>query len=186
MFSSNLHLHISLAYSLVPLYFWFMTGKYSWVHFCTQGLFLSCCRWHALSRLLQVLSPPGGLRRLDHGHDLLCYLIQMLLLAVTMELACIWTKFVCDGLNYLVPLLSNMVCSNLCDSDVCELCQLLVKCCNMWCVMLNYVWSWIIVGWFEIHRDFIGLLELYGSSMTIWSLQWLFLYCAFIIWTVPL
>jgi hypothetical protein len=30
-------LYISLAWSLVSLYFWFMTGKSSWVHSRTQG-----------------------------------------------------------------------------------------------------------------------------------------------------
>jgi hypothetical protein len=159
MLSSELHLYISLAYALVSLYFWFMTGKSSWVHSRTHSLFPLCCRWHALSGLLQVLSPPDGWQGLYHGHYLLCYLILMLLLVVTMELACIWTKCVWDGLNYLLPLLSNMVYNNLCDSDVCEL---LVKCCNMWYVMLNHVRSWLIVGWFEILHDFVGLPELYG------------------------
>jgi hypothetical protein len=66
---------------------------------------------------------------------------------------------VCDALNYLLPLLSNMVCNNLCDSDVSEL---LVKCCNMWCVMLNHVRSWFVCWLVEIPRDFVGLPELYG------------------------
>jgi hypothetical protein len=41
-------------------------------------------------------------------------------------------------------------------------CKLLVKCCNIWYVVLNHVRSWLVVSWFEILRDFIGLPELYG------------------------
>jgi hypothetical protein len=33
---------------------------------------------------------------------------------------------------------------------------------NMWFVILNHVWSWLYVGWFEIPRGFVGLPNLYG------------------------
>jgi hypothetical protein len=39
--------------------------------------------------------------------------------------------------------------------------KLLVKYCNRWYVVLNHV-RYRFVGLFEILRDFIGLLELYG------------------------
>jgi hypothetical protein len=32
----------------------------------------------------------------------------------------------------------------------------------MWLLMLNHYDLGLYVGWFEIPRDFIGLLELYG------------------------
>ena len=54
MLSSYLHLY-SLAWSLKPFYFWFMTGKSSWVPSRTQGFISHCCRWHCVSWLLQEL-----------------------------------------------------------------------------------------------------------------------------------
>ena len=54
MLSSYVHLY-SLAWSLESFYFWFMTGKSSWVPSSTQGLFSHCCRWHCVSWLLQEL-----------------------------------------------------------------------------------------------------------------------------------
>jgi hypothetical protein len=62
-------LYISLVYSLVSLYFWFLMGKSSWVHSRTQGLF---------SHLFQVVMylgycknwlAPAIVAECDHGHD---------------------------------------------------------------------------------------------------------------------
>ena len=145
------------------IYFWFMTGKCSWVHSRTHGLFPFVADDVLYIWLLQVLSPPYGGWRLDHGHDLLCYLIMILLLDMTMKLACIWTKCVWGFPTTLLPLFVNSCCNNYVNSDVHKiLVNYLWNGCNMWLVMLNHVWSWLYVSWFEILCGFSWLLGLYG------------------------
>ena len=123
------------------------------------------------------MSPPCWWWRLDHWHDLLCYLIMMLLLDMTMELACIRTMCVWWFQTTLLPLFVNSCCNNYVNSDVCEiLVNYLWNGCNMWLVMLNHVQSWLYASWFKILHGFSGLPVYMGSSMTVWSLRWLLSY----------
>jgi hypothetical protein len=62
------------------LYFWFLTGKSSWVPSRTQGLFPIYCRWPVLLWVLQILPPPCRRWGLDRQlWSLLIILPKMLL-----------------------------------------------------------------------------------------------------------
>ena len=63
------------------LYFWFMTGKSSWVPFCTQALFLTCCRWYSLSWLLQELLLSSCGRGVRPQARPLCVVLPMMFLS---------------------------------------------------------------------------------------------------------
>jgi hypothetical protein len=53
--------------------------------------------------------------------------------------------------------------------------------------MLNHVRSWLIIGWFKILCDFVGLSELYGLKYdNLITSVIIFCTCALIIWIVPL
>ena len=102
--------------------FWFSTGKSSWVHSRTQGLFPLV----ADDLLYQVLSPPGRWRRLDHGHDL-CSLIWMLLRVVisepvfVFELGCV-SQTICFRVLY----------------NTCFVIMITLRWCNL---IANHLWN---------------------------------------------
>ena len=102
------------------------------------------------------------------GHDRLCYLIMLLLLDMTTELACIWTKCVWGSQTTLLPLFMNSCCNNYVNY--------LWNGCNMWLVTLNhYDLSCMQVGLksFMVSVDYRVYM---GSSMTVSSLWWLLSY----------
>ena len=123
------------------------------------------------------MSPSYGGWRLDHGHDRLCFLILLLLLDMTMELAGIWTKCVCDGVKLLCfRYLWTRFVITMCTLMYEVLMNYLWNECNMWLVMLNYCdLSCMQVGLksFVVSVDYRVYM---GSSMTVWSLRWLLLY----------
>jgi len=129
MLSSYVHLY-SLAYSLESFYFWFMTGKSSWVPSRTQGLFSHCCRWHCVSWLLQELL----LSRCGWGVSLgQASLVIPILAFVDRDLAwhCIKLCWKLYLRTYLLPLyLSNSVCNNFYSYSDDE--KYLWTLCNMW------------------------------------------------------
>ena len=102
------------------------------------------------------------------GHDRLCYLIMLLLLDMTMELACIWTKCVWGSQTTLFLLFMNSCCNNYVNY--------LWNVCNMWLVMLNHC----DLGCMQVGlKSFVVSVDYrvyMGSSMTVWSLRWLLSY----------
>ena len=123
------------------------------------------------------MSPPCWWWRLDHGHDLLCYLIMMLLLDMAMELACIWTKcvwwFPIICFRYLwtrvvitmwTPMYVRYLCTT-CEMDVTYglLCWIMYDLSCMRVGLKSYVVS-------SDYRVYMG------SSMMVWSPRWLLLY----------
>ena len=106
------------------------------------------------------MSPPCWWWRLDQGHDLLCYLIMMLLLDMTMELACIWTKCVWWFPTTLLPLFMNSCCNNYVTPMYEILVNYLWNGCNMWLlcwittilVVCKLVWN---PSWFQFTTEFI-------------------------------
>ena len=102
-------------------YFWFLTGKSSWVPSRTQGLSPTCCRWPVLLWLLQVLPSPGWGWRLDRWARSLLVLVPNdafvghdLDLAMYLEL---WSYV----LNYVASARLNLVCNILyLNSDGCN------------------------------------------------------------------
>jgi hypothetical protein len=66
-------------------------------------------------------------------------------------------------------------------------CELLVKCCNIWCVMLNHVWPWFVC-WLVQNSSWFR-----WTTGVIWVQVWQFDHfddcfctCALIMWVVPL
>ena len=107
------------------------------------------------------------------GHDLLCYLIMLLLLDMTMELACIWTKCVWWSQTTLLLLFVNSFCNNYVNSDVWDTCEMDVT-CGLLC-WIEYNLGCMQVGL----KSFVVLVDYQvymGSSMTVWSLWWLLSY----------
>jgi hypothetical protein len=81
-----------------------------------------------------------------------------------------WTK--CGSKTMLLPLFLIWVVITYSYSEVWEL---LMICCNRWCVMLNHYDLGLFSVWFEIPHDFVDYRSYMGSSLRIWSLRWLFL-----------
>jgi hypothetical protein len=158
MLSSELQLYISLAYSLVSLYFWFMMGKSSWVHSRTQGLFplVADCDVSWLLQELDDSCRSGGVR--SWAWSFLVILSMMLLLDLTLVLACIWNKGDVSFKLLCSRYFSTWVVITMLNSDV----SYMWNGCNMWLIMLNHYDLGLYVGWFEIPCDFIELTELYG------------------------
>jgi hypothetical protein len=171
--SSKPHTYINLAYSLVSFYFWFFTVKSSWVHSCTQGLFPLVVGYD-VSWLLQDLddSCRSGVR--SYAWTFLVILSMMLLLDLTLVLACIWNngdvsfKLFCFHYFWtwvVITLLNSDVCWTTCEMDI--TCDLLCWITTILACMLVGLKSLVI------SLDYQSYM---GSSMTIWSLRWLFLY----------
>ena len=103
------------------------------------------------------------------------YLIMLLFLDMTMELACIWTM--CDGLKLLgFRYLWTRVVITMWTPMYEVLVSYLWNGCNMWLVMLNhYDLGCMQVGLisFMVSVDYWGYM---GSSMMVWSLRWLLSY----------
>jgi hypothetical protein len=173
MLLSKPHTYIKLAYSLVSFYFWFLTVKSSLVDSCTQGLFplvVGC----DVSWLLQNLddSCHSGVR--SWAWSFLVILSMMLLLDLTLVLTCIWNngdvsfKLLCFHYFWtwvVITLLNSDICWTICEMDI--TCDLLC-----WIIMIL---ACMLVGL----KSLVILLDYrsyMGSSMTIWSLRWLFLY----------
>ena len=118
------------------------------------------------------MSPPCWWWRLNHGHDVLCYLIMMLLLDMTMELACIWTKCVWWFPTTLLPLFVNSCCNNYVNSDVRDLwttCEMDVTCGLLCWIMYDLGCVQVGLKSFMVSVDYRVYM---GSSMTVWSLWW--------------
>ena len=110
------------------------------------------------------------------GHDLLCYLIRLLLLDMTMELACIWTKCVWWSQTTLLPYLWTRVVITMWTPMYEVLVNYLWNWCNMWLVMLNHY----DLGCMQVSlKSFVVSVDYrvyMGSSVIVWSLQWLLSY----------
>ena len=121
------------------VYFWFMTGKSSWVPSRTQGFIPCCCRWAMLLRLLQELSVPRRGQWLDHGHG---QLLSSLMLLWTDQAygTVLWTKDLCFKTMLLPLLFQTMVCNNVSNSDVFELCANWMYLVDMYANLLR---SWL-------------------------------------------
>jgi hypothetical protein len=174
MLSSELHLYISLTYSLVSCYFWFTTGKSSQVHSCTQGLFpvVAGCDVSWLLLNLGDSYRSGGVRL--WAWFFLVILSIMLLLDLTLVLACICNKgdvsFKLLCLCYFwtwvaITMLNSDVSWTTCEIDV--TCDLLCWITTILACMLVGLKSLMVL---LDYRSYMG------SSMTIGSLRWLFLY----------
>jgi hypothetical protein len=160
-----------------------MTSKSSWVHSRTQSLFplVTCCDVSWLLQELDDSCRSGGVR--SWAWSFLVILSIMLLLELTLVLACIWNKsdvsFKLLCLRYfwtwvVITLLNSDVCWTTCEMDV--TCDLLYWITTMLACMLVGLKSLVI------SLDYRSYM---GSSMTIWSLWWLFFCtCAIIIWAV--
>ena len=130
MLSSYLHLY-NLAWSLESFYFWFMTGKSSWVPSHTQGFISHCCRWHFVSWLLQELL----LSRCGWGVSLGQASLLILLYAFvdrdrTLALYWIMLETLLSNLICFRFYLSNSVCNNFYSYSDGEM--YLQTLCNMW------------------------------------------------------
>jgi hypothetical protein len=151
------------------LYFWFLTGKSSWVPSRTQGLFSTCCRWPVLLWVLQILPPPCRRWGLDRRvRSLLVILSEMFLLDMTTPGNVFKPMKLCTELCCFRE--TNLVCNILFWTLMDVIRMLLVKCCNRWCVVLNHtilvcmskvVWN---PSRFSDYRDYGNL------SIGIWSL----------------
>ena len=107
------------------------------------------------------------------GHDLLCFLIMLLLLDMTMELACIWTKCVCDGLKLLCfrylwthfvitmgtvmyEVLVNYLWNEVTCGLLCWITVILVVCKLVWnpsWFQLTIGFIWVQLWWFDHSGD---------------------------------
>jgi hypothetical protein len=100
----------------------------------------------------------GGVR--SWTWSFLVILSMMLLLDLTLVLACIWNKGDVSFKLLCFRYFWTWVVMTLLNCDVCwTTCK---KGCKMWLVMMNHYDLGLYVGWFEIPHDFIGLPELYG------------------------
>jgi hypothetical protein len=143
-----------------------------WCHFISS-LWWVCLVEYLLvlrvySHLLQVVMyhgycknwlAPAVVAECGHGLDpselscLSCFCWNL-----TLVLACIWIKKKLVSNYFASTTLWTWVVITLWNSDLCW-----ITCnngCNMWLVMLNHYDLGLYIGWFEIPRDFIGLLEL--------------------------
>jgi hypothetical protein len=162
---------------LVSLYFWFMMGKSSWVHYCTQGLFPLVADNVMCHRYCKNCLTPAIDEEEDHGRGP----------SISSYLSCFCWRWPWSGmyLNYvwcwfktiLFPLYLNLVCNNYvelwCMWTICELdvtCDLYVELCMILVCILVDSRSFVILD---------GLSGYMGSSMTVWPLQWLLLYLCF-------
>jgi hypothetical protein len=176
MLSSELHLYISLAYSLVSCYFWFTIGKSNWVHSHTQGLFPlvaddifhnGCCKYCLLRGMM---TRPLGMVSVSVSH-LECFCGIWLWTGYVSKLLVLWFW------NYVASATLNLLCNNLfelrCIWDAAS---------YLWNVVTIDVLCWIMynlglyVGWFKILHDFMDYRDYMCSSAKIWSLWWLFLF----------
>jgi hypothetical protein len=139
-------------------------GKSTWVYSHTQGLFLLVAydmMYHGYyNKIASVLL---WMRIRPWGVVLLSYLFYGAFVGMwpwywhVIELSVMWLQnyfAYATWTWFVITLWTPMYVSYL--WNICELW------CNMWLVMLNHVWSWLYVGWFEILCGFIRLPGLYG------------------------
>ena len=111
---------IQPSWSLKSLYFWFMMGESSWVHSRTQGSIpmLFCRRADVLWLLHSLLVPSNGWW-LDQGrwslYLLFCFCVNDQQWHCMRLNVCVWYFQ-----TMKLPLLENLVCNNLSNSDVCD------------------------------------------------------------------
>jgi hypothetical protein len=118
-------------------YFWFMTGKSSWIPSSTQGLFSTCCRWPILFWVLQVLSPSSQRWGLDRrARSLLVILSKLLLWDVTLSLV-MYLNLRSYVPNYVAFATQTWFVIILFWTPMDVIRMLLVNHCNEWCVVLN-------------------------------------------------
>jgi hypothetical protein len=151
-----------------------MTDKSSWVHSRTQGLFplVADCDVSWLLQELDDSCRSGGVR--SWAWSFLVIFSMMLLLKLILVLACIWNK---GDVNFKVlcfRYFSTWVVIAILNSDVCwTICEIDVT-CDLLC-WITTILACMLVGL----KSLVILLDYQsymGLSMTIWSLQWLFLY----------
>jgi hypothetical protein len=147
-------------------YFWFLTGKSSWVLSRTQGLFPPV----ASSRFVLVAASivfSMCVWRLYH----------MGMVSVVSLMVCFCRMWLCTGSIWLLNGFRNYVASaNLYFSFVIKL--FVLRCMRATYELLCYVESlrsWLLSVWFEIPRDFMDYRSYMGSSLRIWSFRRLFL-----------
>jgi hypothetical protein len=139
----------------VSSYVWFLTGKSSWVHTRSQGLFSTCCRQQILICCYKYCLGHVGVKTRQYGHGLCSFSSNMLLQDVTMY----WPYLNLEWFQcMLLPLIPILFCNNL---FVLWCMRWLLDYCNKWCVMLNHydlgsLWFGLNPSWFH------GLPELYG------------------------
>ena len=123
------------------------------------------------------MSSPCWWWRLDHGHDLLCYLLMMLLLDMTMELACIWTKcvrvFQLLCFRYLWTRVVITMWTLMYARYLWTTCEMDVTCGLLCWIMYDLGCMQVGLKSFVVSVDYRVYM---GSSMTVWSLPWLLLY----------
>jgi hypothetical protein len=176
MLSSELHLYISLAYSLVSCYFWFMTGKSAEYILIHRVYFLLLQMTSSIMVAASIVFSLRGMMTRSLG---------MVSVSVShLECFCgiwLWTGYVSELLvlwfwNYVASATLNWVCNNLFELQ----CMWAVA-SYLWNVVTGDVLCWImydlslLVGWFEILRDFMDYQDYMCSSAKIWLLRWLFL-----------
>ena len=95
-----------IAFTILEVsYFWFMTGKSSWVHSRTQGSIpMLFCRWSNVLWLLHPLSVPSHGWWLDQGRWslrlLFCFCGNDRIMALY-QTKCVWCIFKLWGFRYL-------------------------------------------------------------------------------------
>jgi hypothetical protein len=144
-------------------YFWFITGKSSWVHSRTQGSIpMLFCRWADVLWLLHSLLVPSNGWWLDQGRWSLYLLFCFCGNDQTMALY--QTKCVCYFKTMKLPLLVNLVCNNF--KWLRYMWWMLWTECNCEWWSLNLLWSWLyvrVVMWNP--SRFHGLPGLYGLKL---------------------
>jgi len=150
--------------------FWFMTGKSSWVHSRTLGSIPKLfCRWADVLWLLHSLLVPSNGWWLDQQRWSLYLLFCFCGNVQTMALY--QTKCVCYFKTMKLPLLMNLVCNNLSDSDVCD------ECCELNVTVNGDRWTYYDLGcmyklWFEILQDFTDYRDYMGLSLIVQLSKW--------------
>ena len=162
---------------MVSYYFWFMTGKSSWVPSRTQGLFplVAGCD---VSWLLQELDDSyhsGGVR--SWAWSFLFTLSILLLLELTWILACIWNegnigfKLLCFcyfSTQVVITILKSDVCQTICEMDIHVTCYVeSLRSWLVWRLVWNPSWFHGLPGLWEF--DYVKATALAGVFHS-WSL----------------
>ena len=152
----------SLHDSLKSLYFWFMTGKFSWVHSRTQGSTpMWFCRWSNVLWLLHPLLVPSDGRWLDQGrwslYLLFCFCGNDRTMALYRLSMCVLFS------NYEASATWELGFNNFKNSYV------FYECSELDVIMDGDCWAYYDLGcmyklWFEILRDFMDDGDYMGLS----------------------